>query len=814
MADRKHLLHVKSNQAVKTKQYGIDDFLVTPKKPVDLMYGEIAVNYGKGVEALTIKNSEDNVVAFVNENDFYEAGEITAAALATEKKEREEAEFVTADALNYLNDKIDTSAVSVMVSTTYDEIKSLRDQSKLKSGQFYRITDYVTTSTQENTRSAGHAFDVIVIATDVDTLNENAKAIKHEGDTYFADCNLDAWEIKYDLDNDTNKYAWADKTNGKGVIFYMKDEWNNECPYDFKNIQFKRWAVTDVQDDKLDETTLDSLKATFVYDNDNTKFITRYAYQNSNCVYGSTTHVVNSDDSDWYYTFSTFKFEDSIYALNEIEDASIKGNNFYNGEGDSGCLGNTIKPYYDNMASDHDGIDGVQYLNNIVFNGCYYETIERGYVYHCFANSIGYHSYNFTFGNDCHGNSSGENCVGNLFGNHCKGNSIGMKCSSNSFGDDCVGNSFGENCKGNSIGMKCSSNSFGDDCVGNSFGDDCGDNSFGNGCGDNSFGNGCQGNSFGNSCGSNSFDNGCSNNSFSNDCTNNSFGMMCNNNSFGNNCDSNTFGMSCDNNSFGDDCSSNSFENSCSNNSFGNTCDSNTFGESCSGNTFENDCGGNSFGNGCNNNSFGMNCGNNSFGDSCTNNSFENDCDNNSFGDSCVGNSFGNDCDNNSFENSCNNNSFENNCDSNTFGEYSGSNTFENDCNINSFGNNCDNNSFGNGCNNNSFENSCSNNSFENNCDSNTFGENCSGNSFGNKVGQVKFEKDYMQNNIIENGNTYITVTSTQTTSVSSTIRNFTIAQGVNNAASENQRKTISHNTTNDTFRTIYQNASSQTVNV
>ena len=787
MADRKHLLHVKSNQAVKTKQYGIDDFLVTPKKPVDLMYGEIAVNYGKGVEALTIKNSEDNVVAFVNENDFYEAGEITAAALATEKKEREEAEFVTADALNYLNDKIDTSAVSVMVSTTYDEIKSLRDQSKLKSGQFYRITDYVTTSTQENTRSAGHAFDVIVIATDVDTLNENAKAIKHEGDTYFADCNLDAWEIKYDLDNDTNKYAWADKTNGKGVIFYMKDEWNNECPYDFKNIQFKRWAVTDVQDDKLDETTLDSLKATFVYDNDNTKFITRYAYQNSNCVYGSTTHVVNSDDSDWYYTFSTFKFEDSIYALNEIEDASIKGNNFYNGEGDSGCLGNTIKPYYDNMASDHDGIDGVQYLNNIVFNGCYYETIERGYVYHCFANSIGYHSYNFTFGNDCHGNSSGENCVGNLFGNHCKGNSIGMKCSSNSFGDDCVGNSFG---------------------------DDCGDNSFGNGCGDNSFGNGCQGNSFGNSCGSNSFDNGCSNNSFSNDCTNNSFGMMCNNNSFGNNCDSNTFGMSCDNNSFGDDCSSNSFENSCSNNSFGNTCDSNTFGESCSGNTFENDCGGNSFGNGCNNNSFGMNCGNNSFGDSCTNNSFENDCDNNSFGDSCVGNSFGNDCDNNSFENSCNNNSFENNCDSNTFGEYSGSNTFENDCNINSFGNNCDNNSFGNGCNNNSFENSCSNNSFENNCDSNTFGENCSGNSFGNKVGQVKFEKDYMQNNIIENGNTYITVTSTQTTSVSSTIRNFTIAQGVNNAASENQRKTISHNTTNDTFRTIYQNASSQTVNV
>ena len=102
MADRKHVLHVKSNVAETTTQYGIDDFLVTPKKPVDsstgkatddtLLYGEIAVNYGKGVEALTIRNTEDNVVAFVNENDFHEANEIAADGLATEKLEREEAD--------------------------------------------------------------------------------------------------------------------------------------------------------------------------------------------------------------------------------------------------------------------------------------------------------------------------------------------------------------------------------------------------------------------------------------------------------------------------------------------------------------------------------------------------------------------------------------------------------------------------------------------------------------------------------------------------------------------------------------------------
>lgn len=64
------------------------------------------------------------------------------------------------------------------------------------------------------------------------------------GGNYFSeqDSKLEAWELKYCLDNDTNRFAWADTINGRGVIYYMKDEYGNECPYDFKNIQFKRWV--------------------------------------------------------------------------------------------------------------------------------------------------------------------------------------------------------------------------------------------------------------------------------------------------------------------------------------------------------------------------------------------------------------------------------------------------------------------------------------------------------------------------------------------------------------------------------------------
>jgi hypothetical protein len=55
----------------------------------------------------------------------------------------------------------------------------------LISGRQYRITDYVTTTVQVNTRSAGHQFDIIVTADDVNVLNENARAIQHKEDTYF-----------------------------------------------------------------------------------------------------------------------------------------------------------------------------------------------------------------------------------------------------------------------------------------------------------------------------------------------------------------------------------------------------------------------------------------------------------------------------------------------------------------------------------------------------------------------------------------------------------------------------------------------------
>ena len=92
------------------------------------------------------------------------------------------------DYIDPLEDKITTvqnEIVQPQVSVTWEELKRLRDESKLIPGQFYRIIDYYCTTIQENTRAMNNKFDIIVQALFTNTLSENASADYHEGDTYF-----------------------------------------------------------------------------------------------------------------------------------------------------------------------------------------------------------------------------------------------------------------------------------------------------------------------------------------------------------------------------------------------------------------------------------------------------------------------------------------------------------------------------------------------------------------------------------------------------------------------------------------------------
>lgn len=104
-----------------------------------------------------------------------------------------------------------------MIETTYDDLVELRDSGSLSPGTWYRITDYETLVSQEGIFSAGHYFDIAVLALSEDTLSEEAKALHHEGDTYFQNCNLAAWKLQYCLDNDITRFGWAMQANEKYI---------------------------------------------------------------------------------------------------------------------------------------------------------------------------------------------------------------------------------------------------------------------------------------------------------------------------------------------------------------------------------------------------------------------------------------------------------------------------------------------------------------------------------------------------------------------------------------------------------------------
>lgn len=490
-----------------------------------------------------------------------------------------------------VKESIDNINPAPMVSVTYAELVKLRNNGQLIAGMQYRITDYVTTTAQENTHSAGHPFDVIVTADSANKLNEVARAgfptfnierykdaycssygenmaylglYEYNGKEYYlyeskdkqlqmlvsfqedftnadisdieagyiykaipsfgrwdyegtgdvewldseeigedivfksnpnsayfhdAEAKLEAWKIWYCLDNDTERFAWADAESGKGVIYRMIDEWNNDLPYDFKNIMFKRYELNapelyeasgiDYWMQKLSE----NIRAMF--NSECQAFIWSGLYEQDKYWENDYEAVMSTPTgrSRFFYTFS----DDSDISF----DSSL-----------GGACGNNVM------------LSSYRLPNNVFFGG-------------------GEH-YGNRFGTNCYDNSFSFECLNNTFGSDCCENCLGVGCRYNTFGNDSSHNSFGYECQNNNFGNRFNYNSLGDECINNSFGNasEC------NGL--------CMGSSF------NAFGNGCSYNGFGRDCQYNRLGNYCEYNCVGDNFFYNSFGEFCQSNIFKD----------------------------------------------------------------------------------------------------------------------------------------------------------------------------------------------------------------------------------------------------------------------
>ena len=328
-----------------------------------------------------------------------------------------------------------TENTVALVNITWSNLKALRDSGQLRVGREYRITDYTTTIVASSSTSvAGNNFDIIVVADSETTLNEKARAIKRVGDTYFtnAGANLSAWEIWYCLDNDNSRFQWANSSQGKGVIYRMIDEWGNDVPFDFKNIQFQRWRNTSEETFEnrfsrtdnggvsnyyylfsvMDENEVIhdcSTNLTFAYVNNAGE--TNRTMKN---IFLSTRRAYNDSDTTkqrLYLPFNVFVFDYNLYgAWNFV---GFKNNNlwyFFNNNTIGTCYNNTlannfynntIGTFYNNTVANgfaNNTLVGSHYRTNygpfFQFNtfqhNCYYNTFRSGVQNNDFLTNFGY----------------------------------------------------------------------------------------------------------------------------------------------------------------------------------------------------------------------------------------------------------------------------------------------------------------------------------------------------------------------------------------------------------------------------------------
>ena len=203
-----------------------------------------------------------------------------------------------------------------------------------------------------------------------------------------------SWELKYTLEN--IKHSSSD---GKGTILWMKDEFRNECNYDFINALFKVYEITACAKSP-------SLVGTYAI-----KII------NTPITYGTNSKLVSTFGSNNH---------DNIIKYDGLAKI-VLGNNCSNNTFGNDCSSNTF---------------GNRCDSNTFGNFCSNNTFGND----CDSNTFGNDCYNNTFGNDCSSNTFGNDCDSNTFGNNFFSNTFGNRCDSNTFGNDCYSNTFGNDC--------------------------------------------------------------------------------------------------------------------------------------------------------------------------------------------------------------------------------------------------------------------------------------------------------------------------------------------------------------------------------
>lgn len=203
-------------------------------KPFKNIYlnGKINENYsGYGLKApQTWDWNEDKEIATKDEAELV-ANKVTSLSSSSTDDQYPSAKSV----YNYIKFHAENK-----ILVRWEDLKTLRDSKKLVPGAFYHIWDYKASTTQDRTLvdEGFNSHGILLLAVDIGHLSE--KGLYCLNNSFFGQ----EYEIDYCLDNDINRFAWADAVNGKGVIYRMRNPQTNvEFPFDHLGIKITNGAL-------------------------------------------------------------------------------------------------------------------------------------------------------------------------------------------------------------------------------------------------------------------------------------------------------------------------------------------------------------------------------------------------------------------------------------------------------------------------------------------------------------------------------------------------------------------------------------------
>lgn len=277
----------------------------------------------------------------------------------------------------------------------------------------------------------------------------------------------------------------------KGVIFRLIDEFGNDCPYDFKNIMFKRCRITDASHvfNQYYLSTLvgqygkesiyitvdeNNFRYCFTFDHDGTDASLDGDYHNNriaytpelqdNVFYGFRENVGSHNVTIGNESNGTF------YGINENVAIGSECHNIALWETKNITIGNNCNTialhlaHFVTIYGDCFEIDAHAFSEAVIHSGCYLLSIKSSGEMQIGATCRQMTLDNMLraqFGNICTNITNQSVCSNCTFGNGCENISLGKYCNYNTFLDGAKGITLGNNCEYNNFGNGCEYITFG-----------------------------------------------------------------------------------------------------------------------------------------------------------------------------------------------------------------------------------------------------------------------------------------------------------------------------------------------------------------